>query len=195
MTRVAFAVALLALACGGSPRDFDQFDQPGGEAGANSAGQFVGGSSAGGAITVGGSETQPDGGEPHAFGGTDGEPITVAGSGGTDPGSAGTGSGGQPTAGAGGQPVAGSGGQLTAGNGGTASAGMSSGGQSGSFSDGGEPSGPIECARDMLDCTAEPGCETWMLTHDNCGECGKKCGLSQICKRTGPGGDYYCQTP
>ncbi len=186
MLRLA-VVGLLALACGGESGAWDELNRSG--EGGDDAGTTVAGSASGGMASV----------EPAPSAGT--APTDTAGSGTVAVGgSAGSGSGGaSQSAGSG---TVGSGGatagQSSSGSGGSV-AGASSGGSSGAGGNdaaGGEPAA-TECASEMLDCTSAVGCETWMADHDNCGECGHKCGLSQVCKRGGSVGawTFYCISP
>lgn len=179
-------VALLALGCGSSEGGaaFDELKAGGG---GNVSAGGVGGHTAGRAGAAAGGHAQA------------GEAPTTGASGGS------AGAGGV-TAGVGGElggsaPQGGSGGTTVAGAGGAAEGGMSGGGTGGANGEAGATagggSGPVVCDHDKLDCTDDPGCETWKGEHDTCGSCEKKCGLSQVCKMFGSPGawSFGCASP
>lgn len=172
MTRAFWVGALLLGGCGGTDQGA-VFDA-------------VGGGRPGGAESTSGAA---------------GDTIAVAGSGGSSVQQAGQAGGG--TQAAGGAPGS-AGAATTAGqspvggasqNGGAAgyapTGGAGSGGSGGSEStagakpdagSGGVPE-PLECPKGGLDCDglASNGCETSTLSHDHCGACDIKCGVSQKC--------------
>jgi hypothetical protein len=194
MSRWLFAGALMALACGGEAGSISD-EQPAAGAGGELAG------SGGDAPTVGGGGQSSAG---TAGGGSGGEVTATGGGGSASGGSPAGGASGAPqggltSGGAGGQFVAGGGqsGAATAGAGGKASGGGGSGGQRESA-----------CSTDSwLDCNGvlddgtghipNDDCETPRLSHDDCGECGHQCGLSQVCKLVGSPGawTYFCGSP
>jgi hypothetical protein len=197
MSRLGVVIGLLALACGGNEPGA-LFDPVTGEPQGGGA-QLVAGSSgeAGEPAGVAGSESAAAGQET---GGT--------GQGGATQG--GAGSAGKPTTG--GESAIGGmaqGGSVATG-GGAGMSGSAGGGQAGSVSGGGtggarpEPvckiEGWMDCNGVLGDGTAHlmpDDCEMPRTDHDNCGTCGHKCGLSQICKMLGSPGawNYGCGSP
>lgn len=193
MSKRLLWVALLALGCGGGSGQ----SGPVGEGGSAPLGEPTAGA-AGSVVSSGGS----DAGAGQATGGSAGEAPAVTGGGGQVPvgGSAGAEQGG--SGGSEPEPTSGSGGSTVGGSGGAPQAG--SGGSGGTES---QPD-PIMCSTDgWMDCNGirddgtahlnPDDCETPRTDHDNCGECGKKCGLSQVCKTFGSPGawTYGCGSP